>query len=109
MLALCGTGGPLGGPGGSRTAFRRGNPSELLATIMRILLAPKHDYPARQSVGSGLRPKRFPSGSGGAIHDLIAKGLAELRHDVLYLAPHAVDQGSAMGITLIPDAVLTPD
>ena len=56
---------------------------------MRILLAAKHDYPARESVSSGLRPTRYPSGSGGAMHDLIAKGLAELGHDVFYLVPHA--------------------
>ena len=70
---------------------------------MRILLAAKHDYPARESMGSGLRPKRFPSNSGGAMHDLIAKGLAELGHDVLYLVPHAVDERPLTGITLIAE------
>jgi len=67
---------------------------------MRVLLAATHNYPARASVGSGLRPTRYPSGSGGALHDLIAKGLAELGHDVFYLVPHAVDQRPT-GITLI--------
>ena len=72
---------------------------------MRILLAATHDYPIRESVGSGLRPKKLPSGSGGAMHDLIAKGLAELGHDVFYLVPHAVDQRPPMGVTLIAEPV----
>jgi glycosyltransferase involved in cell wall biosynthesis len=72
---------------------------------MRILLAAKHNYPARESVGSGLRPKRFPSGSGGATHDLIAKGLAELGHDVFYLVPHPVNERPAKGITLVAEPV----
>jgi glycosyltransferase involved in cell wall biosynthesis len=72
---------------------------------MRILLAAKHDYPARESVGSGLRPKRFPSGSGGATHDLIAKGLAALGHDVFYLVPHAANERPAKSITLVAEPV----
>jgi glycosyltransferase involved in cell wall biosynthesis len=72
---------------------------------MRILLAAKHDYPARESVGSGLRPKRFPSGSGWALHDLIAKGLAELGHDVFYLVPHAPNERPPKGITLVDEPV----
>lgn len=72
---------------------------------MRILLAATHNYPARESVGSGLGRKEFPSGSGAVMHDLIAKGLAELGHDVFYLVPHAVGQRAAMGITLIAEPV----
>ena len=72
---------------------------------MRILLAAPHHYPARESAGSGLRPKAFPSGSGAVMHDLIAKGLAELGHDVFYLVPHAVGQRAATGITLIAEPV----
>lgn len=72
---------------------------------MKILLAAPHNYPARESVGIGLRPKEFPSGSGAAMHDLIAKGLAELGHDVFYLVPHAVGQRAALGITLIAEPV----
>ena len=75
---------------------------------MRILLSATHTT-RRQSVGSGLRPKRFPSGSGGAIHDLIAKGLAELGHDVFYLVPHAADQRPAMGIALVAEPVRHAD
>ena len=72
---------------------------------MRILLAATHPYPARESVGSGFRPKKFPSGSGMVMHDLIAQGLAELGHDVFYLVPHAPDQRAATGITLVTEPV----
>jgi glycosyltransferase involved in cell wall biosynthesis len=72
---------------------------------MRILLAAKHDYPAREAVGSGMRPKRFPSGSGGAVHDLVAKGLAELGHDVFYFVPHAANERPGEGITLVDEPV----
>jgi glycosyltransferase involved in cell wall biosynthesis len=52
---------------------------------MRVLLSSDHEYPAANSNGSGLHPKKFPSGSGYILHDLLAKGLAELGHEVLYL------------------------
>ena len=52
---------------------------------MRILLSSDHEYPAANLNGSGLHPKKFPSGSGYILHDLLAKGLAELGHDVFYL------------------------
>ncbi|HUA61169.1 MAG TPA: glycosyltransferase, partial [Verrucomicrobiae bacterium] len=35
----------------------------------------------------GRRPKDFPSGSGHHVHDLLAKGLAECGHEVLYMLP----------------------
>ena len=76
---------------------------------MRILLAAPHNYPARESVGSGLRPKEFPSGSGGAMHDLIARGLAELGHDVFYLVPHDADERAARGIKLISEPIREAD
>src|SRR6185312_13171888 len=52
---------------------------------MRILLSSDHEYPASNGHGSGLHPKAFPSGSGFILQDLLAKGLAELGHEVLYL------------------------
>src|SRR6476660_4393458 len=76
---------------------------------MRILLSSPHQYPALTEVGSGLQPKRFPSGSGYLVHDLIAKGLAELGHEVFYLVPHAADQRPPMGITLIAEPVRHAD
>lgn len=56
---------------------------------MRILLSSDHQYPAANPRGSGLHPKRFPSGSGYILHDLLARGLAELGHDVYYLVRSA--------------------
>jgi len=47
---------------------------------MRILLASEHRYPAFGTVGSGLHPRTYPSGSGYWIHDMLMKGLAELGH-----------------------------
>lgn len=74
---------------------------------MRILLSSDHEYPAANHTGSGLHPKKFPSGSGYILHDLLAKGLAELGHDVFYLVRRA--HGAApRGVNLIlkptPDA-----
>ena len=56
---------------------------------MRVLLSSDHEYPAANPIGSGLHPKKFPSGSGYILHDLLANGLAELGHDVFYLVRHA--------------------
>src|SRR6185295_19823598 len=52
---------------------------------MRVLLSSDHEYPSSNGHGSGLHPKAFPSGSGYTLHDLLAKGLAELGHEVSYL------------------------
>jgi hypothetical protein len=51
---------------------------------MRILIASNHRYPSYGAVGSGRHPREFPSGSSGHIQDLLARGLAELGHEVLY-------------------------
>ena len=56
---------------------------------MHILLSSDHEYPAANPHGSGLHPKKFPSGSGYILHDLLARGLAELGHDVFYLVRRA--------------------
>lgn len=75
---------------------------------MRILLTSDHKYPALTEVGSGLHPKEFPSGSGYLIHDLMARGLAELGHEVFYLVRRGAEKTPPSGVTLvstpIPDA-----
>jgi len=75
---------------------------------MRILLSSDHGYPAFGEVGVGPHPKSYPSGSGFWIHDLLAQGLAELGHDVLYLLPGGADKPLPPGVTLVstpmPDA-----
>ena len=67
---------------------------------MRVLLTSKHRYPAFGEVGTGLKPRMFPSGSAFFIHDLLAKGLAELGHDVFYLLPEGADKPLPIGVTL---------
>lgn len=70
---------------------------------MRILLSSTHKYPAHGDEGSGLHPKPFPSGSGFFIHDLIARGLAELGHEVLYLLPGATAESLPEGVALVTE------
>lgn len=77
---------------------------------MRILLSSDHQYPAANGNGSGLHPKKFPSGSGYIIQDLLAKGLAELGHEVFYLVRRSSNNSSAPhGITLIHEPVAHAD
>ena len=70
---------------------------------MRLLLSSVHRYPAFGEAGSGQHPRLFPSGSGFYIHDLLAKGLAELGHDVFYLLPAGADKALPHGVTLISE------
>ena len=75
---------------------------------MRILLSSDHEYPAANQNGSGLHPKQFPSGSGYILHDLLAKGLAELGHDVFYLVRRA-HASAPEGVKLIVEPVQDVD
>ena len=75
---------------------------------MRILLSSDHEYPAANQNGSGLHPKQFPSGSGYILHDLLAKGLAELGHDVFYLVRRA-HASAPEGVKLIVEPVKDVD
>ena len=70
---------------------------------MRVLLSSIHQYPAASSIGVGLNPKPFPSGSAFSIHDLLAKGLAELGHDVIYLLPKGASKPLPAGVTLVSE------
>jgi glycosyltransferase involved in cell wall biosynthesis len=54
---------------------------------MRVLLASNHRYPAERGEGAGFAVLPNPSGSPQRVHDLIARGLAELGHEVCYLLP----------------------
>lgn len=72
---------------------------------MRILLSSDHRYPAFEKVGSGLHPKPFPSGSAYLVHDLLARGLAELGHDVFYLLRDGAGQPLPAGVTLVSDSI----
>ena len=51
---------------------------------MRILLWSNHRHGSYSGNGVGRHPRQFTSGSGHYVHDALAKGLAELGHEVLY-------------------------
>ena len=51
---------------------------------MKILLWSNQPYGSAFGNGVGRAPRAIPSGSGHYIHDLLAKGLAELGHEVFY-------------------------
>lgn len=76
---------------------------------MRVLLVSKHRYPAFGEIGMGKKPSPFPSGSGFFIHDLLAKGLGELGHDVFYLLPGGADKPLPSGVTLVSGPVRDVD
>jgi glycosyltransferase involved in cell wall biosynthesis len=76
---------------------------------MRVLLSSNHRYPAAHRHGSGRQPRELPSGSGFIIHDLVAKGLAELGHEVFYLLPKGADEPLPPGATLVDDPIADVD
>jgi glycosyltransferase involved in cell wall biosynthesis len=76
---------------------------------MRILLSSDHEYPSSNGHGSGLHPKAFPSGSGYILHDLLAKGLAELGHEVYYLVRRLRENFSADSVPNGVKLVFEPD
>lgn len=51
---------------------------------MRILLWSNHQHGSYSGNGVGRHPRVITSGSGHYLHDALAKGLAELGHEVLY-------------------------
>jgi glycosyltransferase involved in cell wall biosynthesis len=76
---------------------------------MRVLLSSDHEYPSSNGQGSGLHPKAFPSGSGYILHDLLAKGLAELGHEVSYLVRRLRENFSADSVPNGIQLVFEPD
>jgi glycosyltransferase involved in cell wall biosynthesis len=76
---------------------------------MRILIASNHRYPCFRPVGSGLQPTEFPSGSGGHIQDLLARGLTELGHQVFYLLRRGCETPLPEGIGLVSDPIDNAD
>jgi glycosyltransferase involved in cell wall biosynthesis len=67
---------------------------------MRILLHSDHCYPSDNGRGVGHALRYEPSGAPNHIHDLLAKGLSELGHQVFYLLKGA-DCPLPDGVTLI--------
>ena len=72
---------------------------------MRILLSSEHRYPAFGTVGSGLHPRTYPSGSGFWIHDMLMKGLTELGHEVFYFLADGAAMPLPEGATLVSKPV----
>lgn len=75
---------------------------------MRILLVSNHHYPSSKKFGTGKRITAFPSGSSHHQHDLLARGLAEKGHEVLYHVDYDEDVTADEGVRLIdhlPDDV----
>ena len=65
------------------------------------MLCSSHIYPASGRVGAGLKPLEYPSRSGFHIHDVLAKGLAELGQDVFYYLPDGAGEPMPPGVTLV--------
>jgi glycosyltransferase involved in cell wall biosynthesis len=76
---------------------------------MRILIESNHRYPFYGAVGSGRHPREFPSGSGWHMQDLLARGLAELGHEVLYLLREGCDAPLPDGVRLVSGPVADID
>jgi glycosyltransferase involved in cell wall biosynthesis len=76
---------------------------------MRVLIASHHRYPSYGVAGSGCHPREFPSGSGGHMQDLLALGLSELGHEVLYLLPRGCDGPFPREIQLVSEPVAEID
>jgi glycosyltransferase involved in cell wall biosynthesis len=68
---------------------------------MRVLLSSQHRYPAAYQVGSGLAPRPRPSNACGMVHDLIARGLAELGHTVYYALDGGHDEALPPGVCYV--------
>src|SRR5215471_9537334 len=76
---------------------------------MRVLLSSNHTYPADRERGSGREPMQWPSGSGFLVHDLIAKGLAELGHTFYYLLKNGADSLPPFGLQVVDEPVWDVD
>jgi glycosyltransferase involved in cell wall biosynthesis len=61
---------------------------------LRIFLLSDHRFPAFGPEGVGLHPREFPSGSAYHLHDLLARGLVEEGHEVVY----QLQQGTQMAL-----------
>jgi glycosyltransferase involved in cell wall biosynthesis len=68
---------------------------------MRILLWSNHPHGSCFEHGAGRRPRALPSGSGHYLHDVLARGLAELGHEVYYHLPAGVAEPLPAGVERI--------
>lgn len=75
---------------------------------MRVLMTGNHTYPLPRT-GSGFAPKAMPSAGAQRVHDAVAKGLAELGHEVLYFLTGPVEGPPPPGITIVRELVEDAD
>lgn len=68
---------------------------------MRIALWSNQPYGAYFANGAGRAPRQMPSGSGHYLHDTLAKGLAELGHEVFYHLPAGAVAPLPPGVRMI--------
>jgi len=67
---------------------------------MRILLYSDHRYPSDDGHGAGRTLRYEPSGAPQHVHDMLAKGLAELGHQVFYFLTKGTEHPLPPGVTL---------
>jgi glycosyltransferase involved in cell wall biosynthesis len=67
---------------------------------MRIFLQSEHCYPIEDGQGVGIATRQEPSGAPQRIHDLIARGLGELGHEVFYFTEKGAQAPAPQGVTL---------
>jgi glycosyltransferase involved in cell wall biosynthesis len=67
---------------------------------MRISLHSDHCYPIEDGHGVGIALRHEPSGAPQHIHDLIARGLGELGHEVFYYTAKGSNGPAPEGVTL---------
>src|SRR3954468_20845491 len=71
---------------------------------MKILLSSSHRYPAGGRTGPGLGANPGTSGGAAYVHDHLAKGLAELGHDVFTALSGGYDPPLPPGVRDARDA-----
>ncbi|MDJ0840928.1 MAG: glycosyltransferase [Acidobacteriota bacterium] len=76
---------------------------------MRILFESNHVYPAGGSTGTGLSPNSLATGGSSMVHDLLARALAELGHQVFYLLPNSRDPDLPDGVTHLTHPIVDVD
>jgi glycosyltransferase involved in cell wall biosynthesis len=76
---------------------------------VRILLASTHRYPAEDYRETGLEPREEPSSAPAQLNDLLARGLGELGHEVLYHLPDGASQPLPSGVRLVSEPVMDVD
>jgi glycosyltransferase involved in cell wall biosynthesis len=68
---------------------------------MRVLLWSEHRYPAFEPRGCGRQASARPSNAPAFVHDLLAKGLAAIGHDVYYLLADGWERPLPPGVTYV--------